>query len=79
MVLPNNVNYVYVGMSITSLVAIEIILVFFLGVPSNVTTVVHLCCGYPSYLDHDGYKKADKQLYVKLAGLLDKTGINQVI
>ena len=52
---------------------------FLLGVPDNVTTVVHLCCGYPSYLDHEGYKKADKQLYVKLASLLDKTGINQVI
>ena len=42
------------------------------------TTVAHLCCGYPSYLDHEGYKKADKQLYVKLAPLLDQTGINQV-
>ena len=51
----------------------------FVGVPSSVTTAVHLCCGYPSYLDHEGYKKADKQLYVKLASLLDKTGINQVI
>ena len=69
----------YSILDINNDVAIEIILVFFLGVPSNVTTVVHLCCGYPSYLDHDGYKKADKQLYVKLAGLLDKTGINQVI
>jgi len=49
----------------------------FKGVPSSVTTAAHLCCGYPSYLDHEGYKKADKQLYIKLAPLLDKTGINQ--
>ena len=51
----------------------------FIGVPSDVTTITHLCCGYPSYLDHDGYKKADKELYVKLGKQLDDTGINQVI
>ena len=60
----------YINLSIT----IHILI----GVPSDVTTVAHLCCGYPSYLDHEGYKKADKQLYVKLAPLLDQTGINQV-
>jgi len=47
------------------------------GVPSDVTTITHLCCGYPSYLDHDGYKKADKELYVKLGKQLDDSGINQ--
>jgi len=56
---------------------IEDLAACFKGVPSSVTTAAHLCCGYPSYLDHEGYKKADKQLYVKLAPLLDKTGINQ--
>ena len=50
-----------------------------IGVPSDVTTITHLCCGYPSYLDHDGYKKADKELYVKLGKQLDDSGINQVI
>ena len=51
----------------------------FIGVPSDITTIAHLCCGYPSYLDHDGYKKADKELYVKLGKQLDDSGIDQVI
>ena len=46
--------------------------------PEGVTSIVHLCCGYPTYLDQDGYKKADKTLYVKLSNLLENSGINQV-
>merc|ERR550534_1661513 len=42
----------------------------FKGVPSHVTTVTHLCCGYPQYLDQDDYVKADKVNYQRLAPLL---------
>ncbi len=41
------------------------------GVPDEVTTVVHVCCGYPQYLDQENYLKADPQSYVKLAQALD--------
>ena len=43
------------------------------GVPDEVTTVVHICCGYPQYLDQENYMKADPQSYVKLAQALDKS------
>ncbi len=46
--------------------------------PSQVTSVVHLCCGYPTYLDQDDYLKADKDNYSRLAELLDNTGVSQV-
>ena len=50
----------------------------FEGVPNEVTTAVHLCCGYPSYCDQDDYMKADEAHYITLAKLLDETGVNQV-
>ncbi len=50
----------------------------FIGLPSDVLSAVHLCCGYPEYLDQDNYKKADKTRYIDLAKLLDESGINQV-
>ncbi len=43
------------------------------GVPDDVTTVVHICCGYPLYLDQENYMKADPQSYGKLAQALDKS------
>ena len=49
-----------------------------LGVPDDVTTAVHLCCGYPSFCDQDDYVKADKSYYITLAKLLDDIGVNQV-
>ncbi len=49
----------------------------FSGLPDGVTSVMHLCCGYPEYLDQSGYQKADKGLYAKLAEMLDRTGVDQ--
>jgi len=49
----------------------------FEGLPDNVTSIVHLCCGYPTYCDQDDYKKADKDFYKTLAPLLDNSGIKQ--
>lgn len=45
---------------------------------SDVVKTVHLCCGYPNYLDEVGYKKADKDAYVLLADRLDQAGFDQI-
>ena len=37
-------------------------------VPDHVTRAVHICCGYPDYLDDEDYRKADPQSYHRLAG-----------
>ncbi len=63
---------------INGLIIIISFVAFFSGLPDDVTTAVHLCCGYPEYLDQDDYKKADKNLYIELAKLLDASGLNQV-
>ena len=39
---------------------------FTLGLPEGITSIVHLCCGYPTYVDQNDYMKADKTLYIKL-------------
>ena len=53
----------------------------FKGIPgiNEVTTILHLCCGYPNYLDQKDYMKADKENYVTIAKLLDNSGISQVV
>lgn len=43
----------------------------FEGVPSDVTRVVHMCCGYPNHLDDTDYPKADPQSYVQIAQAVD--------
>ena len=48
------------------------------GVPDHVTRVVHMCCGYPRYLDETGYKKADPQTYFDLAEAMDAAPIDQI-
>ncbi|KAJ7376929.1 hypothetical protein OS493_031525 [Desmophyllum pertusum] len=49
------------------------------GVTSaDVVKTVHLCCGYPNYLDEEGYKKADKDAYLRLADKLDAAGFDQI-
>lgn len=40
--------------------------------------VIHLCCGYPTYLDQEDYKKADPSLYFQLAEKLDKAGFDEI-
>ena len=50
----------------------------FSGLPDDVTSAVHLCCGYPSYCDQDDYVKADKSHYVDIAKQLDDIGINEI-
>ncbi|XP_072178257.1 5-methyltetrahydropteroyltriglutamate--homocysteine methyltransferase-like [Diadema setosum] len=48
------------------------------GVVPEVTKAVHLCCGYPLYLDQKDYQKADKDAYIKLADKLDCAGFDQI-
>lgn len=50
----------------------------FHGVPSSVTRIVHMCCGYPNHLDDDDYKKADPDSYHRLASAIDAAAFDQV-
>ncbi len=50
----------------------------FHGVPEGVTRIVHMCCGYPEYLDDTDYKKADSQSYQQLASAIDAAAFDQV-
>lgn len=45
----------------------------FEGVGSSCQKIVHICCGYPEYLDQKGYAKADSTAYFKIAPLLDSS------
>mmetsp|Transcript_128250 Transcript_128250/g.256137 ORF Transcript_128250/g.256137 Transcript_128250/m.256137 type:complete len:388 (+) Transcript_128250:79-1242(+) len=37
---------------------------------------VHICCGYPEYLDQIGYAKADPRAYFQLAPAIDKSCVD---
>lgn len=50
----------------------------FAGVSSNVTRVVHICCGYPNYLDQTDYHKADPSSYFRLADAIDTSNVDQI-
>ena len=47
------------------------------GVGDRIQKVVHLCCGYPSYLDQTDYLKADPMSYQMTAEKLDEAGFDQ--
>ncbi len=46
------------------------------GVGSEVKKYIHLCCGYPSYLDQTDYLKADPDSYQQCAIKLDNMGFD---
>ena len=48
------------------------------GVPSSATRVVHMCCGYPSSLDAEGYRKAELDAYFRIADAVDASSIEEV-
>ncbi|XP_064644481.1 5-methyltetrahydropteroyltriglutamate--homocysteine methyltransferase-like [Lineus longissimus] len=50
----------------------------FQGIGPEVTKVIHLCCGYPNYLDQEDYLKADPLIVHILAEKLDNIGIDQI-
>ena len=47
-------------------------------VPKNVTKILHMCCGYPDYLDDMHYKKADPESYFTLAKHIDVISVDQI-
>lgn len=50
----------------------------FHGIGKHTTAVMHMCCGYPNYLDEQGYQKAERQVYFDLATELDDSLVEQV-
>ncbi len=48
------------------------------GVPAGVTKTMHMCCGYPNYLDQENYAKADPQAYFDLAKAVDESVVDAV-
>ncbi len=50
----------------------------FYGIGKHTTAVMHMCCGYPNFLDEEGYHKADREVYLQLAQTLDDSIIQQV-
>ena len=51
----------------------------FEGISTDVTRVMHMCCGYPSKLDDADYPKADPDAYLQIAervdGIVDQISI----
>jgi 5-methyltetrahydropteroyltriglutamate--homocysteine methyltransferase len=50
----------------------------FQGVPDHVTRAVHICCGYPDYLDQDNFQKADRMVYFQLADAIEDSSIQAI-
>lgn len=50
----------------------------FKGLPKDVKRVVHICCGYPQYLDQQDYEKAEQNAYLQIAEAIDQSSIDQV-
>jgi len=48
------------------------------GVPDSVTKTMHMCCGYPNYLDDCDYPKADPKAYFDLAKAIDASCLDAV-
>ena len=57
---------------------IEALELCFEGLDFDVTRIMHMCCGYPQYLDDDEYIKADPMSYFQIASALDQSSIQQV-
>jgi len=50
----------------------------FQGVPDHVTRAVHMCCGYPNYLDQENFQKADPMAYFQLADAIETSSIRAI-
>lgn len=46
--------------------------------PDDVTTTLHMCCGYPDRLDNENYAKADPNAYAVLAPHVDASPVHIV-
>lgn len=45
---------------------------------NHTTAIMHMCCGYPNYLDEVNYQKAERQAYFDLAEGLDDSIVEQI-
>jgi len=50
----------------------------FEGCPAGVEKQMHMCCGYPGYVDQTDYFKADTQAYRKIAPKLNESSIDAI-
>jgi len=50
----------------------------FEGVGEEIEKSVHICCGYPNYLDEENYMKADPSAYAQLAPALERSCVDAV-
>ncbi|MEA3232664.1 MAG: cobalamin-independent methionine synthase II family protein [Thermodesulfobacteriota bacterium] len=50
----------------------------FQGVPDQVTRAVHMCCGYPEYLDQENFQKADQTAYFWIADAIEASSIGAI-
>lgn len=50
----------------------------FADIPDHVIKIVHICCGYPLYLDQEQYERADPNSYHLLASALDTSCVNAI-
>ena len=50
----------------------------FYGLPSGVTRVVHMCCGYPNAIDSKIFRKADKDAYFHIADTIEGSSIQEI-
>eukprot|EP00928_Gymnodinium_smaydae_P031641 TRINITY_DN23162_c0_g1_i1.p1 TRINITY_DN23162_c0_g1~~TRINITY_DN23162_c0_g1_i1.p1 ORF type:complete len:386 (-),score=40.68 TRINITY_DN23162_c0_g1_i1:35-1192(-) len=57
---------------------IECLNMCFEGCPQGVEKVMHMCCGYPGYVDQTDYLKADNQAYRRIAPALDKSNVDAI-
>lgn len=56
----------------------ELLEVVLADVPADVTTTLHMCCGYPDSLDTDSYPKADMRTYIELAAAVEASSFDAV-
>ena len=57
---------------------IELVNNIVLDLPNNVSTTIHICCGYPKYMDQSDYLKADKDAYLCIAPSLAQTSFTAI-
>merc|ERR1712151_877129 len=50
----------------------------FEGCPAGVEKAMHMCCGYPGFVDQTDYMKADNDAYRQIAPALDASNVDAV-
>ena len=50
----------------------------FHGLPDPVARSVHICCGYPDYLDQENFQKADPMAYLQLSDAIEDSSIRAI-